>query len=1007
MQKIAAVIRWASVDLRTTGLREAMVLLVGVLISSPALAIDVVIGPFIADGEHPTLTSAAVEANAYPLAIDVNIVVTPGIPWPGAATISRPVTLESRVPGVQAFLVGSVTFAEGSEGSDVEFIDFQVVVASDSPRITAHTNVKVRKCEFSGLSGSGSGDLGGGIHATADLHVEDSEFHNFSAVGRGGAIQVVAGNVSVVDTVFSFCTAKQGGGAISVDGESDLVIEDSAFLLCQSSDGDGGAVKFTGRNLSISGETVFSSCSATNGGGLWSDAAQSVSMANCQVTGCSSTENGGGFYAKTTLPGACTGVVFARNTAGGDGGALYGDGPLVIAGAGDMTGSTAGGKGGAVCLANGAELMGYSFSLNEAGISGGAVHLTGSNCSLLGGGTMVLIGNVSDGSGGAISTSGSGHLISGVRCEFNDAASGGAIGVGSGSVSLQACVCEENTAGSGGAIYAVGGGSLAMVDCYLNKNMASTGGGLWATSRTLDVVQTEIALNLVSLGAGGVYLSNCTGTARTMTVRRHDSPGNGGGLLLVSCNLMFDECHILQNTAEVSGGGMFIEGGSLEMKRGSIRENYAQVEGGGLWAHADAVALNGTLVDANAGLWGGGLYLLDGNTTLFEATIEGNVASFGGGLACQSGDLRLESATFIYNEAQEDGGGLHLASWGEVVSHESTFTSNTASLRGGGAFIAESQATFFDTGFHSSLASQAGGGLCSISSMLWMERCMVAGNWSGYGGGMHAVGGGSVSLLDTSVQNNISGDDAGGISIGSNTLLIADRLRLLANSLSEESTGTGSALFGGQKILMTNSLIAGNGTSHAIRTAGELRMGNSTFANNLSGIQCIGSTTSSIVNSILWDNSGSGIVGADVVFSCVEGGILGEGNIDSDPQFVDPATMNFSLQFSSPCFDAAKDGYVMQDELDSDIDGDVSEYTPLDLPGNARVMGAAVDMGAYEVPVDTPSCGGDIDGSGAVDIDDMLAVIGGWGTPDGDVTGDGATDISDLLLVLEFFGPCE
>ncbi len=77
------------------------------------------------------------------------------------------------------------------------------------------------------------------------------------------------------------------------------------------------------------------------------------------------------------------------------------------------------------------------------------------------------------------------------------------------------------------------------------------------------------------------------------------------------------------------------------------------------------------------------------------------------------------------------------------------------------------------------------------------------------------------------------------------------------------------------------------------------------------------------------------------------------------------------------------------------------------MTGPARVMGAAVELGAYELPVDPPSCGGDIDGSGDVDHADMLAVLGGWGTPDGDVTGDGATDISDLLLVLEFFGPCE
>ncbi len=51
-------------------------------------------------------------------------------------------------------------------------------------------------------------------------------------------------------------------------------------------------------------------------------------------------------------------------------------------------------------------------------------------------------------------------------------------------------------------------------------------------------------------------------------------------------------------------------------------------------------------------------------------------------------------------------------------------------------------------------------------------------------------------------------------------------------------------------------------------------------------------------------------------------------------------------------------------------------------------------------------CGADLDGSGDVDIDDLLAVVAGWGTADGDVTGDGATTIEDILEVIGTFGPC-
>ena len=51
-------------------------------------------------------------------------------------------------------------------------------------------------------------------------------------------------------------------------------------------------------------------------------------------------------------------------------------------------------------------------------------------------------------------------------------------------------------------------------------------------------------------------------------------------------------------------------------------------------------------------------------------------------------------------------------------------------------------------------------------------------------------------------------------------------------------------------------------------------------------------------------------------------------------------------------------------------------------------------------------CSGDIDGDGTVGVDDLLALIGVWGTPDGDIDGDGTTGVDDLLLLISLWGPC-
>ena len=51
-------------------------------------------------------------------------------------------------------------------------------------------------------------------------------------------------------------------------------------------------------------------------------------------------------------------------------------------------------------------------------------------------------------------------------------------------------------------------------------------------------------------------------------------------------------------------------------------------------------------------------------------------------------------------------------------------------------------------------------------------------------------------------------------------------------------------------------------------------------------------------------------------------------------------------------------------------------------------------------------CPADLDGSGGVDVDDMLALLAAWGGPEADLNDDGFTDVDDLLILLAAWGPC-
>jgi hypothetical protein len=65
-----------------------------------------------------------------------------------------------------------------------------------------------------------------------------------------------------------------------------------------------------------------------------------------------------------------------------------------------------------------------------------------------------------------------------------------------------------------------------------------------------------------------------------------------------------------------------------------------------------------------------------------------------------------------------------------------------------------------------------------------------------------------------------------------------------------------------------------------------------------------------------------------------------------------------------------------------------------------------VDIGAYEYQLPCPA---DLDGSGTVDVSDLLQLLGAWGPCVGcpeDLDGSGAVDVADLLTLLGSWGAC-
>jgi hypothetical protein len=325
-------------------------------------------------------------------------------------------------------------------------------------------------------------------------------------------------------------------------------------------------------------------------------------------------------------------------------------------------------------------------------------------------------------------------------------------------------------------------------------------------------------------------------------------------------------------------------------------------------------------------------------------------------------------------------------------------TGEGAAGKGGGIDISESSPTLRNLTICGNAAVQ-GGGVCSrgASTTSALERVVISRNKAVSGGGIANVQGSTLMLTDCTVADNVAWNGHGGGLYNVDSAATLINVGMIGNAARDVDDGSmggwGGAIYnagvgslgGYLSLTMTSVLVYGNeassGGAIAMVYSGDAVLTNVTITENSATYHDVfvmyesggSAITIYIINSIIWANpSGEGsdddigrhgLARLSIAHSDTDWTWGGTTNIHEDPLF----TSFGRLQAGSPAIDIG----VLQPGLPA-----------TDLDGNPRIIGDAIDLGAYEYepPLTlhadmTPvTCHGGADG--AID----LTVTGGTGT---------------------------
>jgi hypothetical protein len=264
--------------------------------------------------------------------------------------------------------------------------------------------------------------------------------------------------------------------------------------------------------------------------------------------------------------------------------------------------------------------------------------------------------------------------------------------------------------------------------------------------------------------------------------------GFGGGAIYNQGTLVLDGVNVQHNSTYWSGGAIW-SSGTVTLENGTLIQNNevnglgTDAAGGGIWSSGTLTLQSGTVVQGNTaagsdgsggsgfggGIWSSGTLTLEGGTV-----VQGNLAAggagansgvnggngYGGGLYVAGGTVNLQGGTLVQNNQARGGAGGN--------SFSST-PGNGGNGFGGGIYVAGGTVNLSNvTLSHNGAQFGAGGSSASFTPPPNGKHRPSPGKpgnpGNGSGGALYAAGG-TITLLNDTVEFNNASDAGGGLYI--------------------------------------------------------------------------------------------------------------------------------------------------------------------------------------------------------------------------------------------------